>query len=326
MSKGFQILSKLMLATCATILMQSPVHAAYPEKPVRIIVPWEAGGSADMLGRLLAERLGKNTGQSFVVENKPGASGNIGTQQVARSAADGYTLLLGSMSTHVLQPAIGLKTPFKPIDDFTPIARIGFITNVLAVRTELPVSSVQELIDLAKKESESLTYASAGNGSFNHLSAALFEQLADVKMLHVPYKGGSKAVMSTASTETDVVFSSLGLVQPYVDSGKLKILAVAEEKPSALLPDMPTVSAVVPGYHVPVWYALLAPKDLPVDVQDFLGKALEGLGGDEDMRNQLGSSGFDLDIKVGDAFRQEMRDDTQRWTEFSSQSGIAAEK
>ncbi|HBP28103.1 hypothetical protein CAP48_17905 [Advenella sp. S44] len=323
MSKRCLNIATLILATCATVCMSAASYAAYPEKPVKIVVPWEAGGSADMLGRLVAERLGKYTGQSFVVENKPGASGNIGTQQVARSAPDGYTLVLGSMSTHILQPAIGLKGPFQPIDDFTPIARLGFITNVLAVRSELPVSSAGELIDAAKKQPEGLTYASAGNGSFNHLSGALFEQLAGIRLLHVPYKGGSKAALSTASAETDVVFSSLGLVKPYVDSGKLKILAVAEGQASPLLPGVPTVADVAPGYRVSVWYALLGPKGLPQDVTAALDKAMHDLNNDSEIRSQLARNGFDLNVETGETFKEEMRSDTEQWTEFSRKHGIA---
>jgi len=313
------------VAASAALLLAAPAQAAYPEKTVRIVVPWEPGGSADVFARQLADHLAKETNQSFVIEKKPGASGNIGSAQVARAPADGYTLLLGSMSTHIFQPAIGASAPFDPIDSFTPIARLGFITNTLAVRSALPVNSVKELIDYAKANPGKVSYASAGVGSFNHLSAALFEKRAGIELLHVPYKGGSKAALATASGETDMVFSSIGLTAPHTKSNRLRILAVAEARRSTLLPSAPTVADTLPGFQVSIWYGLFGPKGLPTEVTEALSRWAQKMSADPEARAKLAQGGAEFDIVTGNQFLTQMRSETASWKAFATQNGIKAQ-
>jgi tripartite-type tricarboxylate transporter receptor subunit TctC len=181
---------------------------AWPTKPITLIVPWAAGGSTDILARTLSEQLTKSLGQPVIVDNRPGASGNIGSAMVARAKPDGYTLLIGSMSTHAMNPALMPNMPFKGVDDFTPLGLLAYVTNTMVVNASVPVHNVKELIAYAKANPGKVAYASAGPGSTNHLSAVLFEKMAGVQLLHVPYKGGAPAVVDTVAGQTQLLFSA----------------------------------------------------------------------------------------------------------------------
>src|SRR5690606_36562357 len=213
--------------------------AAWPDKPVTLIVPWAAGGSTDILARVLSEHLGKSLGQPFVVENRAGASGNVGSSLVARAKPDGYTLLVGSMSTHTMNQALYSSMPFDGVKDFTPIAKLALVTNTMVVNPSVPVDSVAEFIDYAKAHPGEIAYASAGPGSTNHLSAALFEKATGIEMLHVPYKGGAPAVLDTVSNQTQLLFTAGTQSLPCVRDGSLKLLAAPDAyRP----PDQPDAS------------------------------------------------------------------------------------
>src|SRR5205085_4433454 len=191
----------------AALLPGLAAAQAYPVKPIRIVVPWAPGGSTDVLARLLGIKMSENWGQAAVVENKPGASGNIGSELVAKAPADGYTLLVGSVSTHAMNPFLMASMPFRGVDDFTTIALAAYVTNVLAAHPSLPAKSVRELIDLARAQPGKIAYASAGNGSTNHLSAELFRRLSGVDMLHVPYKGGGPATTALLGGQVGIFFT-----------------------------------------------------------------------------------------------------------------------
>jgi tripartite-type tricarboxylate transporter receptor subunit TctC len=209
---------------------------AWPTKPITLIVPWAAGGSTDILARTLSEQLTKSLGQPVIVDNRPGASGNIGSAMVARAKPDGYTLLIGSMSTHAMNPALMPNMPFKGVDDFTPLGLLAYVTNTMVVNASVPVHNVKELIAYAKANPGKVAYASAGPGSTNHLSAVLFEKMAGVQLLHVPYKGGAPAVVDTVAGQTQLLFSAGTQTLTHVKSGKLRLLAVTEAKRSRCCP------------------------------------------------------------------------------------------
>ncbi|MGE8617786.1 MAG: Bug family tripartite tricarboxylate transporter substrate binding protein, partial [Achromobacter spanius] len=242
-----------LLRVCALgLALATPAlsQAAWPEKPITLIVPWAAGGSTDILARVLSEGLTQSLGQPVIVENRSGASGNIGTTFVARAKPDGYTLLVGSMSTHTMNQALYSNMPFDGVKDFTPIAELALVTNTMVIHPSVPAKNVKEFIAYVKERPDTVAYASAGQGSTNHLSAALFEKAAGVKMMHIPYRGGAPAVLDTVAGRTQVLFSAGTQTLPHVRTGKLTLLGVTEEKRSPLLPDVPTVGETLPGYEL----------------------------------------------------------------------------
>src|SRR5512141_2858807 len=222
---------KLLKLVCSVVLLAAlQAQAAWPEKPVKIVVPWAPGGSTDILARTVAQKLSQSLGQPVIVENKPGASGDIGSDFVAKSPPDGYTLLFGSMSTHAINPAMNPNMPFRGVEDFTPIAMLAFVTNTFVVNPSLPVSNVREFIAYCKAHPGDVASAAAGPGSTNHLSAALLEKMAVIGMLHVPYKGGAPAVTDTVGGQTQVLFTAGTQSLPHVKAGRLRLLAVTEKK------------------------------------------------------------------------------------------------
>jgi tripartite-type tricarboxylate transporter receptor subunit TctC len=235
----------------------------YPQRPITIVVPFAPGGSTDILARLVAEHLRQALGQPVIVENRTGASGNIGTAAAARAAPDGYTLLFNTMSVHTMNPALFASMPFDGVKDFSSITRLAYVTNTMVVHPSVPAASVREFIDYAKARPGQIAYASAGPGSTNHLCAALFEKMAKIEMLHVPYRGGAPAVADTVAGQTQVFFTAGTQSLEHVKAGKLRLLAVTEAKRSALLSDVPTVSETVPGYEMAVWYGAFGPVGMP---------------------------------------------------------------
>ena len=221
---------------------------------------------------MLSEGLTQSLKQSVIVENRSGASGNIGSTYVARAKPDGYTLLVGSMSTHTMNQALYANMPFDGVKDFTPIAELALVTNTMVTHPSVPANNVREFIDYLKANPDKVAYASAGQGSTNHLSAALFEKAAGVKMVHA-YRGGAPAVLDTAG-RTQVLFSAGTQTLPHVQSGKLKLLAVTEEQRSPLLPGTPTVAETLPGYELSVWYGAFGPAGLPADLTTRLNKEI----------------------------------------------------
>ena len=301
-----------------------PAHAqqGYPSKPITLIVPWAAGGSTDILARALAEQLTKSLGQPVIVDNRAGASGNIGSNFVAKAKPDGYTLLVGSMSTHAMNPALMPSMPFKGVEDFTPIAQMANVVNTMVVHPSVPVSNVKEFIAYAKANPGKLNYASAGSGSTNHLSAVLFEKAAGIDMLHVPYKGGAPAVLDTVSNQTQVLFSAGTQTLPHVKTGKLKLLGVTEAKRSSLMPDVPTVAETVPGYELGVWYGLFGPAGMPKQLVDRLNDATNKALADPNVRTRMDGIGVEIVKATPEQFGKVLRDDAARYGKIIRDLGI----
>jgi len=296
--------------------------AAWPEKPITLIVPWAAGGSTDILARALAEQLTRSLGQPVIVDNRAGASGNIGSNFVAKAKPDGYTLLIGSMSTHAMNPALMPGMPFRGVEDFTPIAQMANVVNTLVINPSVPAKNVKELIAYAKANPGKLTYASAGAGSTNHLSAVLFEKAAGIEMLHVPYKGGAPAVLDTVGDQTKVLFSAGTQTLPHVKSGKLRLLGVTEAKRSALLPDVPTVGETLPGYELGVWYGAFGPANMPKDLVTRLNAETNKALSNPDVRARMDAIGVEIVSGTPQEFATVLRRDADRYGKIIRELGI----
>ena len=328
MSHSFSVTRRhAVLASAATLLggVSPWAHAAWPESTITLIVPWAPGGSTDILARTLSEQLTKSMGQTVIVDNKAGASGNIGSNLVAKAKPDGYTLLVGSMSTHAMNPALMANMPFKGVDDFTPIAQIANVVNTMVVNPSVPAKNLKEFIAYAKANPGKLAYASAGAGSTNHLSAVLFEKAAGIEMLHVPYKGGAPAVLDTVGNQTQVLFSAGTQTLPHVKSGKLRLLAVTEAKRSALLPDVPTVGETVPGYEMSVWYGAFGPVGLPRDMASRLNAEINKAMALPDIKSRMDAIGVEVVRSTPQDFAGLLQRDADRYGKVIRELGIKNE-
>ncbi len=255
-------------AVCsAAFFMTGAAHAqAYPTKPIRLIVPFPAGGATDLFARSLSQKLGERLGQSVVVDNKPGAGGTLGSDLAAKATADGYTLLLSTTSTHSIGPNLNPKIPYDAVRDFTPIGQVGNAPSIMLVPNSSPAKTVQEWIALARQKPGQLNYASSGNGTIVQLTAELFKSQANLFVVHIPYKGTALAIPDLVSGKVDVLFDSLPTGLPHVKDGRLRALGVTSAKRSPLAPDLPPISDVLPGYESTTWFGLFGPKGLPADV------------------------------------------------------------
>lgn len=264
---GHTHLQRNLLVVLALGMSQPYAHASrYPDRPIRLVVPLAPAGTTDILARLVAQRLTAAFGQPVIVDNRPGAGGNIGNEVVARSAADGYTLLM-AVPPLVINPSLYTKVGYRPIDDYTPISLIASVPVVLAVNPGLPARSVKDLISLAKASPGTYNFASSGVGGTPHLAGALFASMAAVDIVHVPYKGSGPALTDLLAGQTHMQFSGLPPLLPFIRSGKLRPLGVASMRRSPALPDVPTISeAGVPGYEATSWQGLSAPAQLPREI------------------------------------------------------------
>ena len=323
-SNFFPLAGRTIAALLAGVAMHT-AQAAWPEKQISLIVPWAAGGTTDILARTVADQLGRALGQPVLVENKAGASGNIGSLAVVRAKPDGYTILFGSMSTHAMNPALMPNMPFKGVADFAPIGLLAYVLNTMVVHPSVPASNVKELIAYAKANPGKLAYASAGAGSTNHLSAVLLEKLGGIEMLHVPYKGGAPAVTDTVAGQTHLLFSAGTQTLPHVKAGKLKLLAVTEAKRSQLLADVPTVGETLPGYELAVWYGAFAPPGTPRDIVQRLNAEINKILLSAEVKAKMSAIGVDVATTTPEQFGAILAADEARYTRLIREFGIKGE-
>ena len=322
------MLFRWLRTVCFLLLAVSAAGAlaqVYPAKPIRFVVPWAPGGSTDVLARIIAQKLHESWGQPVLVENRPGASGNLGSDVVAKAAPDGYTILVGSMSTHAMNGALYAKMPFKPVDDFAPVAILAYVTNVLVAHPSVKANNVAELVAFARANPGKLNYASAGSGSTNHLSAALFEKMAGISMTHVPYKGGAPAVVDLVGGQVDVFFTGSTNVLGHVKSGKLKLLGVTESNRAKVLPDLPTVGETLPGYEMAVWYGMFAPAGTSPEVVAKLNAEVNRIMQLPDVTARLAPLGAEVVTQGVAEFGRILRADEQKWTRIIREVGARAE-
>ena len=257
----------LAVACAAASFTATAVHAqAYPTKPIRLIVPFPAGGATDLFARSLSQKLSERLGQSVVVDNKPGAGGTLGSDLAAKAPADGYTLLLSTTSTHSIGPNLNPRIPYDAMRDFTPIGQVGNAPSIMLVPNSSPAKTVKEWIDFARQNPGRLNYASSGNGTIVQLTAELFKSQANLFVVHIPYKGTALAIPDLVSGKVDVLFDSLPTGLPHVRDGRLRALGVTSAKRTPLAPDLPPISDVLPGYESTTWFGLFGPRGLPPEV------------------------------------------------------------
>ncbi len=270
----------LLIGLASISVFQTAAQAqadGYPNRPIKLVITWPVGGFADTLGRAVATQLGPILGQQIVVENRGGANGMIGADAVAKAAPDGYTLMFQSVTSHAINPTMYGKTPYSTEKDIVPLAVVASVPMLLVANPNLPAKNIAELIALAKKKPDELSYASFGNGSASHLAGELFTNQAGIKMTHVPYKGGAPAITDTLSGQVQMSFSAFGVALPHVKSGKLIALGTTGPTRAKLLPDVPTIEEAgnLKGYEMSIVYAVWAPAGVPAPIASKLSKALE---------------------------------------------------
>jgi tripartite-type tricarboxylate transporter receptor subunit TctC len=296
---------------------------AYPQRPIALLVPWAPGGSTDILARIVAAHLHQALGQPVIIENRTGASGNIGTGAVARAAADGYTLLFNTMSVHTMNHALFATMPFDGVKDFSPITLLAYVTNTMVVHPSVPANTVAEFIAYAKANPGKIAYASSGPGSTNHLCAALLEKMAGIEMLHVPYRGGAPAVADTVGGQTQLFFTAGTQSLEHVKAGRLKLLGVTEARRSVLLPDVPTVAETVPGYEMTVWYGAFGPAGLPKDIVARLNAEIGRILFLPDVKKRMDDIAVEVAKSTPDELGAKMRADADKWGRIIKDLGIS---
>jgi tripartite-type tricarboxylate transporter receptor subunit TctC len=299
--------------------------ANWPEKPVTILVPYAAGGNTDMFARLLAEGLDKAFGQRFLVENKPGGNANIGTAQLARAEPDGYTLGMGTVATHAINPLVFTNLPFDPVESFAPVSLVATLPNVLVVNPEIEAESVPELIELLKAEPDVHTFASSGVGSSPHMAAELFMEGTGTSMVHVPYKGSGQSIMDVVGGHVDMVFDNIPTAAEQAKAGAVRALAVTSLERAPLLPDVPPMAEFLPGFEATSWHGLFAPAGTPPEIVEKLSGEVQRILQQPEIQERLKSVGANPVGSTPEEFAQHISAQKEKWAKVVEEAGISVE-
>jgi tripartite-type tricarboxylate transporter receptor subunit TctC len=305
---------------------QTASTGAFPSKPVRVVVPYTPGGTNDVMARALGQKLQEMWSQPVVVENKPGAAGNIGASEVARAEPDGHTLLLTNININSMNPALIDRMPFDPQKDLAPISLLGTSALALVVHPSVPPNNTQELIAYLKKRPGQLSYASSGNGSPQHLSAEMFKAMTGTRVLHIPYRGAAPAVADVLAGQLEMTVGVVNQLIPHIRAGRLKALGVTSKKRQPSLPDVPTLDeSGVPGYESEIWLGLCAPAATPAPIIRQINAAVHKVLAMPDVVARLNGQGMDVLISTPEQMRQRAADDLVRWTRIIKTAGIKVE-
>ncbi len=313
-----------LLIAAASLLVPAAHAQGYPTKPVRLVVPFPAGGATDIFARALSQKLGERLGTTVVVDNKPGAGGTIGSDLAAKAPADGYTLLLATTSTHSIGPSFG-KVPYDAVADFTPIAHVGDAPSLMLVPNSSPAKTVKEWVEYARRNPGKLNYASSGNGTVVHLGTEYFKAQAGLFLVHIPYRGTALAIPDLVSGKLDLLFDSLPSGLPHVKDGRLRALGVTGAKRSPLLPDLPAVAETVPGYETVTWFGLYGPKALPADIVQRVNTAANQALADPDVKERLARLGIEPAGGTPQQFAAMANTDRARWKKIISERRLTAD-
>ncbi len=323
-----KILNVIATALAACSLFTSlgvSAQTAYPDKPIRLLIPFAPGGATDLLGRALGDRLSNRMGQPVLVENKTGGGTVIASDYVAKAPADGYTLLLAASSLGTA-PFLYKKVGYDPIKSFAPITLVCAVTHVLVVRPDLPINSVKELIAYAKAHPGKLSYGSVGTGTSNHLEGELFKSMAGVSMVHIPYRGSAPALTDLVGGQLEVMFDPIASTGPFIKAGKLRALAASTAKRSSSMPELPTVAqAGLPGYEATPWLGLLAPAGTPATIINRLNKEVVAILAEPEMKEKMKTWGFDIVGNTPAEFAAFIQSDTAKWGPLIKSAQITAE-
>jgi tripartite-type tricarboxylate transporter receptor subunit TctC len=325
MQKSFRsTIARLGALVAATTLAATTAFAAYPEKPIRLVVPFAPGGGTDLIARTLGAGMSTELGQQVLIDNKPGAGTIIGTDAVAKSAPDGYTIVIASFA-HAVNPSLVAKLPFASDKAFTPITLIGRGPNVLVVRADSPHKSVADLIAAAKAKPGRLTFASQGNGTSAHLAGEMFMNLAKVEMVHVPYRGAGPAITDLLGGQVDMIFGTAAAVSNMVDQGKLRALAVTTTESSAAFKGVPTIGATVPGYAVESWYGLYAPAGTPAEAIQKLNAAAKKAARNPEFSKKVEQEGLAVVASDPAELDRYVKAEEARWRKIVKENNIKSE-
>jgi len=326
MNRAVRMASALLVSTALSLHAGGAQAQAWPSKPIKIVIPFVAGGSSDIVGRAIGSKFQELLGQVAIVENRPGANGAIAAEFVAKADPDGYTVLVGSIGVFSINTALFKDLPYNPLRDFAPLTLAVTTPNVLITRPDLPAKTMRELVEYAKKNPGRLSYCSSGTGSSDHLTAELLKQMASIFVLHVPYRGGAACQTDIMGKQIDLSFQNLGAVTNYIKGGRMKALAVTAKTRHAQLADVPTVAEA--GYAdlvVTSWQAAAAPAKTPREVVAKLNDAMVRALRSADVRERMTQIGFDVVAGTPDEFGQFMKAEVERWTKVVERGGIKPE-
>lgn len=325
MRRGISALTRFA-ALAAASFSYAATPDSYPNRPIRLIVPFAPGGSNDILARTMAQQATAKLGQTMVVDNRAGAGGIIGVETTAKAAPDGYTLVMGHIGTHAVNPALYKNLPYDAVRDFTAIAPVASSPNILLVHPGIAASTVKELIALARSKPGQLNYASGGIGGSTHLSAELFKMITSTDFVHVPYKGGGPALTAIVAGEVAMLFNNIVSAMPQVRAGKVRALGITSRQRSPVVPELPTLAeAGAPGYEVVSWYGVLGPAGMPPVVVNRLNGTITSIMTAEDMRSRLAAEGVDV-MKASPAeFASYVKSEIVKWSKVIRQAGIRAQ-
>lgn len=314
MKKSIQYLAAAIMSCFALGTFGAAQAQAWPNRPIRLVVPFAAAGATDLAARVLAQKLGNALGRPVVVDNRAGAAGNIGTDNVAKSPPDGYSLLLTSLSSISIAPHLDKNLSFNPSRDLIPVSLVANVACVLVVNSEVPAKTVSEMVTYSKVNPGKVFYGSSGTGDGNHLAGELFNSMTGTSIVHVPYKGGAPAMMDLMSGQIQLMFATMASAMPNIKSGKVRALAVTENKRSNLMPDLPTVSeAGVPGFEFASWLGIFAPAGTPPDIVARLSAELARIMQMPDVRERLLGAGLDPLSSTSDQFAAYIKTDSAKW-------------
>jgi tripartite-type tricarboxylate transporter receptor subunit TctC len=317
------VVRAVAVAALAAFASLALAQAPYPSRPIRIVVPFPAGGTTDILARAVAVKLTEATGQPAVVDNRPGAGGNIGAELVAKSAPDGYTFLMGTVGTHAINPSLYAKMPYDHVKDFAPVILVAGVPNVLVINPSLPVNSVQELIAYIKANPGKVNFASSGSGTSIHLSGELFKTMTGTQITHVPYKGSAPALQDLVGGQVQIMFDNLPSSLALIKGGKLKALAVTSLERSSALPDVPTVAeSGLPGFEASSWFGLLAPAGTPKEaIAKINGEVAKWLATPEAKEKLASQGAIAASGLTPDDFAKHIATETTKWNKVVKESG-----